>query len=544
MKKTILFVTIIALVCSLFPSISVFANGNEINIAVDEPFYDLDIFSITDNSSSVDQIFTMVYDRLFRFSNGTLVPDIASSCTLVPSDDPDPDEPTRDIDFEIPELPFEWIEGYGYLPGMLDHYTDLDDLEFLTGTGSGILRFSIRNNVRFSDDTPLTAVDIAAFINLAKLQPHDTLIYKQWEAVAATATPDDYTLDLYMRFSDKSYGYIDFMYSLTTPIASIVKQEEDNVVGTGAYSISTLVEDSVTLERRNNWWQGTLSTGVDYVTFSYFEDMVPTNDLAVGVIQVVVADGNTFNTDGIASLPETRIPTNPIAMFINKDDPTLSLDYVRQFFFRAIDANTLVNSSIGLVGASHDYWSIDNHNHIGFDYDDYIKNTLQTYGWDPIEDISFTITSPNVSIMTQTAALVQDQCNISGTESNSKIKTTIEVTTEAECESLYNSGNYQLILKEIELSDIDSAYRYLYGKSTENMDNLLYAMKCSANLHTFQVMHGYIQAERVNDGNALVLGWKYKSLLTTNGITGYSIANKYNPISLVSYIDFRGIDFE
>lgn len=70
----------------MFPCVSVFAleqTQNEMNILVDEPFYDLDIFELQKHSSSVDNIFTMAYDRLFAFENGRIVSDLALSWEML-----------------------------------------------------------------------------------------------------------------------------------------------------------------------------------------------------------------------------------------------------------------------------------------------------------------------------------------------------------------------------------------------------------------------------------------------------------------------------
>ena len=75
------------------------------------------------------------------------------------------------------------------------------------------------------------------------------------------------------------------------------------------------------------------------------------------------------------------------------------------------------------------------------------------------------------------------------------------------------------------------------------MDKLLNAMKRSAKIYTFQVMQLLVQAERVNNQDLFIVGWKQKSLISNGQIENFKITEKYNPISMVSYIDLRGIDF-
>ena len=75
------------------------------------------------------------------------------------------------------------------------------------------------------------------------------------------------------------------------------------------------------------------------------------------------------------------------------------------------------------------------------------------------------------------------------------------------------------------------------------MDNLLRAARIAAKIETYQDMHVYIQMERVKNNDLFIVGWKQKSLISDGQIENFKITEKYNPISMVSYIDLRGIDF-
>ena len=133
MKKFTILITLFAFIFGIIPLSTASAqkqSANEIKIAVDEQFYDLDIMTMTKHSSAVDQAFTMIYDRLFAFENGRITSDIALSYELLPSDEPG--EGGNDSwadDFYIPECPEEWIEGYDAPPGMLD-WEDTEDRAF------------------------------------------------------------------------------------------------------------------------------------------------------------------------------------------------------------------------------------------------------------------------------------------------------------------------------------------------------------------------------------------------------------------------------
>ena len=170
MKKLLLIVTIIALVFGVLP-VTAFAlnqTQNELNIAVDEPFYNLDIFGMTKHSSAVDNIFTMAYDRLFAFDNGNLVPDLALSCEIQTVDYAlVSNTSSESFSFDWPEWPEEWLAAET-IPGMLDDIQLDGDLEFLGGEGELVLEVTLRDNVRFSDGSEFTTQELQDLISAAK----------------------------------------------------------------------------------------------------------------------------------------------------------------------------------------------------------------------------------------------------------------------------------------------------------------------------------------------------------------------------------------
>ncbi len=545
MKKVLLTATIIALVFGVLP-VTAFAlnqTQNELNIAVDEPFYNLNIFEMTKHSSAVDNIFTMAYDRLFAFNNGRLVPDLALSCEIQTDDDSTggSSTPGGEVSFDWPDWPLEWLVA-DCVPGMLDDIQLDGDLDFLGGEGELVLEVTLRENVRFSNGMEFTAYDVQDLISAAKGQSSDTLIYKQWEAVNYTYVTSPTTMEFHMNLPE-NYGYIDFMYSLATPIASIVKLDEHDVVGTGAYSIMGCSDDFANLERNENWWKGTLNTSVDYVNFFYYsnsEDCL--NHFQTDEVSLAIASGSISSVSSAIDSGELKlekqIAGNPIALLMNKQDVLLTNDFVRESIFLGIKANNLINDDFGLLDASHDYWTYDGH-YIRSDetYLDKIEQTLNDKGIDVSNPIPLTILYSNNEYNREIATAMQLQLG----------QHYFDIDLIAANESTYNSqiatSNYQLALKEIELTEIDSAYKYFYGQSTENMDKLLNAMKRSAKIYTFQVMQLLVQAERVNNQDLFIVGWKQKSLISNGQIENFKITEKYNPISMVSYIDLRGIDF-
>lgn len=553
MKKVVLIVTIIALAFSVFPCVSVFAleqTQNEMNILVDEPFYDLDIFELQKHSSSVDNIFTMAYDRLFAFENGRIVSDLALSWEMLEVDDYEllPDPPEISISYAWPECPLEWVNGYDDIPGMLDNPGNLSNLNFIVENVNIKLRITLRRNVFFINEDAFTASDVCQLIETAHGCGQNTLIYKQWESVYFVNAVNDYTVDLYMYFPE-NIGYMDFMYSLTTPIASIVKRENGGNFGTGAYSIVGCEENVVNLERNSSWWKGTLDTSVDFVNFHYLESAAEClTELKSYRDQFAlsIADGNVSQVsdeiDSNVLKLEKRIPTNPIALLINNRDEVLSDADFRRVIFWAIDANDIVNTrDFNLVNASHDYWTYDGHNYpAGFRTDDAYLGTATAQVDDKKGEYGFEQIA--LSLIVSEDFYNRDVAIKLNNDLKKHFVATIEVQDDNTFNTSIDAGFYQLALHEIELTDIDSAYKYLHGCGA-NMRGLLDAMRWTKDIHTFMVMHVGVQAERVNNSNMFIVGWKYKSMVSNGNVTGFKTMEKYNPVSMISYLDLRGIDY-
>ena len=452
---------------------------------------------------------------------------------------------SEELNFEIPECPFNWSSGFERAPGMLDN-TPTDDLEFLAGTGPLILEITLRSDVRFSDGSRFTAYDVQDFISNVKQTSSDTLVYKQWEAVVYTVVVNATKIEFHMSLPE-TYGFINFMYSLTAPIASIVKLEGEEVVGTGAYTIADHDENCATLELRDDWWKETLETRVNSVTFRYFSEAGQClREIADNFVALSIAEGNVNSIsnniiNGNLRL-DKQIATNPIVLLINSSSEALSELEIREAFFLSLDVNKIITYDYwNLLGASHDYWTHDGHNYTApyytdGDYAEGAYRILEYWGLEENEKyaLSLAITSDgNFNLANRMQELLED----------SRFDVTLEYMSEENYKTCVENRTYQLTLQEIDLSDIDSAYKLLYGTSTENMDNILNQMKIAAKLSSFQRMQLYAQAERVNNVESMVVGWKYKSIVSNNDVIGIKIAWKYNPISMMSYVDLRGIDF-
>ena len=123
--------------------------------------------------------------------------------------------------------------------------------------------FHLRNDVRFSDGTPLTAADVVASANYILEKARDENIsdhgfYSNLNYfVKSISAKDDYTVSVVAN-SSKSvtrtcYG---MLYEMTFPIVPASQVSADNPVGSGPYIISDFEAGSfMTLQANPNWWK-------------------------------------------------------------------------------------------------------------------------------------------------------------------------------------------------------------------------------------------------------------------------------------------------
>ncbi len=116
----------------------------------------------------------------------------------------------------------------------------------------------LRENVKFSDGTPLTAYDVKATIDtiLAMAKDEDAddkgYYYNLRYFVKSCAVKNDLTLTI-----TAERGYYGMWYALTFPILPAAYVTADNPPGTGAYQIHSFDPGNIlTLEPNPNWWNG------------------------------------------------------------------------------------------------------------------------------------------------------------------------------------------------------------------------------------------------------------------------------------------------
>ena len=124
-------------------------------------------------------------------------------------------------------------------------------------TGGGTTwTFTLRENVTFSDGTPLTAADVAAsgnyILNLANADVADRGFYQNIRYMVSDFTAlDERTVQVKAK-----RDYYGVLYSMTFPVIHQAQLETSAPLGTGPYTISSFSHGShMWLAANENWWQ-------------------------------------------------------------------------------------------------------------------------------------------------------------------------------------------------------------------------------------------------------------------------------------------------
>ena len=130
-------------------------------------------------------------------------------------------------------------------------------------SGGKYWTFHLRNDVRFSDGTPLTADDVVASANYILDKARDENIsdhgfYSNLNYfVKSISAKDEYTVTVTARStkSDSRY-YFGLLYQMTFPVVPASQVSSDRPLGSGPYIVSQFSAGSyMMLEANVNWWK-------------------------------------------------------------------------------------------------------------------------------------------------------------------------------------------------------------------------------------------------------------------------------------------------
>jgi peptide/nickel transport system substrate-binding protein len=223
------------------------------------------------------------------------------------------------------------------------------------GAGNKSLTFTIRQGVKWSDGTPLTAADVAYTFNLIKKYPALDLT-GVWSVLSSvTATGNTVTMD----FSTVAVPYFYYIADQTpivpqhiwSTVANPATDPIKNPVGTGPYLMSKCSPENITYTANPHYWQPGLPR-VHTLQYPAFTSNNTANDmLASGQAQwgaQYIPDIESFYTSKNPNFHYWFPPVLNVALVPNLTNPLLSNVKVREAMSYAIDRQKV--STIGESG--------------------------------------------------------------------------------------------------------------------------------------------------------------------------------------------------
>ena len=224
------------------------------------------------------------------------------------------------------------------------------------GAGNKSLTFTIRQGVKFSDGTPLTAADVAYTFNLLNKYPALDLT-GVWSVLSSVTATGPYTVT--MKFSTAAVPYFYYIADQTPIVPQAVWSKIANPataaiadpIGTGPYLMSKCSSSNITYTANPLYWQPGLPK-VKTLQYPAFTSNNTANDmLASGQAQwgaQYIPDIDTFYTSKSPDYHYWFPPTVNVSLVPNLTDPLLSNVKVREAISYAI--NRAQVSSIGESG--------------------------------------------------------------------------------------------------------------------------------------------------------------------------------------------------
>lgn len=223
---------------------------------------------------------------------------------------------------------FELDNTFAPLPVLCDSYS--------AAAGSVSFTFHIRQGVKFSDGSTLTAADVVYSLNLAKASP---LYGERLARVSSVTAPDSAAVAVTLSAPDGGFpALLDF------PILKEGTGENSCPAGTGPYSYSSETGGAA-LQARSDWWRGKKLPVSKFLLLS-----VQNNDILV----------QAYNSREVNLVTTDLTGTQTLAFSGSSDTvdyPTTTLQYigfnstkgifadagVRRAFGMGIDRNTIVS---------------------------------------------------------------------------------------------------------------------------------------------------------------------------------------------------------
>src|SRR5579864_8439548 len=218
------------------------------------------------------------------------------------------------------------------------------------GAGNKSLTFTIRQGVKWSDGTPMTAADVAFTFNMIKKYPALDLT-GVWSVLSSvTASSNTVT----MNFSTLAVPYFYYIADQTpivpehiwSKMANPTTNPVSSPVGTGPYLMSKCTPQNITYKANPQYWQPGMPKIKKIQYPAYTSNNTANNDLANGSAQwgaQYIPSIATFYTAKNPNYHYWFPPTVNVSLVPNLTNPLLSNVKVRQAMSYAINRGQVSN---------------------------------------------------------------------------------------------------------------------------------------------------------------------------------------------------------
>ncbi len=227
--------------------------------------------------------------------------------------------------------------------------------KFAWSNGNKTLTFTIRNGVKFTDGSPMSAADVVFTFNmLKKFKALD--LNSVWSVLSSVTQQGD---NVVMNFKAPAVPYFYYIadqvgivpMKIWSKLSNPVNFADKNPIGTGAYAMKSCTPQLITYQANKSYYQpGEPQIGT--ILYPSYTSNDPANlDLATGKAQwggQFIPSIKKFYTSKSPSYHYWFPPVDNVNMFINLKDPVLSDVHVRQAMAYAIDRNKV--STVGEYG--------------------------------------------------------------------------------------------------------------------------------------------------------------------------------------------------
>ena len=262
-----------------------------------------------------------------------------------------------------PYNPAVWGESVGFVYEPLVFVDTLENgkttpwlaSSYAWSDANKVLTFTIRQGVKFSDGTPMTAADVAYTFNLLKANPALDL-NAVWSVLKSVAQHGD---NVVLTFKTTAVPYFYYVADqidvlpqhVWASVKNAVTYPDASPVGTGPYVMSKCSGQNITYTANPNYWQPGLPK-VKTIEYPAFTSNDPANEeLATGVAQLgaqFIPNIKAFYTSKSPNYHYWFPPIANVSMFINLTVAPLNDVAVREAIAYGVDRPRV--SAIGEYG--------------------------------------------------------------------------------------------------------------------------------------------------------------------------------------------------